>query len=141
MAAVELAAANTAWHLAGRTFRPTPPSIGTPVGCRSPRNPGSRLVSTPLVVAVPRSTRGCTIGAMASVVKRTISVPADVFAAVEAEVTDDESLSSLFSEGARLLLRRRAGERAIAAYESERGPISQAALDEADRLLDGPGPS
>jgi len=76
---------------------------------------------------------------MASVVKRTISVPADVFAAVEAEVTNQESLSTLFSEGARLLLRQRAGERAIATYESEYGPISQDALDEADRLLDEVG--
>lgn len=76
---------------------------------------------------------------MASVVKRTISVPADVFAAVEAEVGDGESLSTLFSEGARLLLRRRAGERAIAAYESEHGPISQVSLEQADRLLDGAG--
>ena len=76
---------------------------------------------------------------MASVVKRTISVPTDVFAAVEAEVTAGESLSTLFSEGARLLLRQRAGQRAIALYEAEHGPISQAALDEADRLLDEAG--
>jgi hypothetical protein len=76
---------------------------------------------------------------MATVVKRTISVPADVFAAVEAEVTDVESLSTLFSEGARLLLRQRAGVRAIAAYEADHGPISQTALEEADRLLDQAG--
>lgn len=76
---------------------------------------------------------------MTSVVKRTISVPADVFAAVEAEVTNRESLSALFSEGARLLVRQRAGQRAVAAYESEHGPISQQALDEADRLLDQAG--
>lgn len=76
---------------------------------------------------------------MTSVVKRTISVPADVFAAVETEVRAGESLSSLFTEGARLLLRQRAGERAIAAYESEHGPISQEALAEADRLLDEAG--
>lgn len=76
---------------------------------------------------------------MPSVVKRTISVPADVFAAVEAEVTSRESLSTLFAEGARLLLRQRAGQRAIATYESEHGPISQQALDEADRLLDEAG--
>jgi len=74
-----------------------------------------------------------------SVIKRTISVPADVFAAVEAEVTDGESLSTLFSEGARLLLRQRAGERAIATDEFEHGPISREALDEADRLLDEAG--
>ncbi len=85
------------------------------------------------------STVGCTIEAMASVVKRTISVPTDVFAAVEAEVTSTESLSTLFSEGARLLLRQRAGQRAIALYEAEHGPISQTALDDADRLLDEAG--
>ena len=79
------------------------------------------------------------MGDMASVVKRTISVPTDVFAAVEAEVTTTESLSTLFSEGARLLLRQRAGQRAIALHEAEHGPISQAALDEADRLLDDAG--
>ncbi len=77
--------------------------------------------------------------AMTSVVKRTISVPADVFAAVEAEVAEGESLSTLFSDGARLLLRQRAGERAVASYESEHGPISQEALEEADRLLDEAG--
>ena len=76
---------------------------------------------------------------MASVVKRTISVPADVFAAVERERTDDESLSTLFSEGARLLVRQRAGVRAIALYEAENGPITDAALDEADRALDEAG--
>jgi hypothetical protein len=76
---------------------------------------------------------------MSSVVKRTISVPADVFAAVEAEVSAGESLSTLFAEGARLLLRQRAGERAIAEYEAEHGPISQAALDEADQILDEAG--
>ncbi len=76
---------------------------------------------------------------MTSVVKRTISVPADVFAAVEAEVTASQSLSTLFSEGARLLLRQRAGERAVTAYEAEHGPISQDALREADRLLDEAG--
>ena len=76
---------------------------------------------------------------MTSVVKRTISVPADVFAAVEAEVGDGESLSTLFAEGARLLLRQRAGERAVATYESEHGQISQHALDDADRLLDEAG--
>jgi hypothetical protein len=76
---------------------------------------------------------------MSTVVKRTISVPADVFAAIEAELVDGESLSTLFSDGARLLIRQRAGERAIAAYESEHGPISQGALNEADRLLDEAG--
>ena len=76
---------------------------------------------------------------MSSVVKRTISVPSDVFAAVDAEVTPAESLSTLFSEGARLLLRQRAGQRAIALYEAECGRISEAALDEADRLLDAAG--
>ncbi|MGI8677349.1 MAG: hypothetical protein ACR2LX_01400 [Jatrophihabitans sp.] len=76
---------------------------------------------------------------MSGVVKRTISVPTDVFAAVEAEVTDSESLSTLFSEGARLLLRQRAGARAIAMYEAERGQISQDALTQADRLLDEAG--
>ncbi|HEX3828738.1 MAG TPA: hypothetical protein VHV82_15850 [Sporichthyaceae bacterium] len=78
---------------------------------------------------------------MGSVVKRTISVPADVFAAVqaEAEAASGESVSNLFAEGARLLLRQRAGRRAIAAYEAEHGPISPAALAEADRLLDESG--
>lgn len=54
-------------------------------------------------------------------------------------MTTTESLSTLFSEGARLLLRQRAGQRAIALHEAEHGPISQAALDEADRLLDDAG--
>lgn len=67
--------------------------------------------------------------------KRTISVPADVFAAIEAEAGDGESVSTLFSEGARLLLRQRAGQSAIATYEAEHGTISKGALDEADRLL------
>ena len=76
---------------------------------------------------------------MTGVVKRTISVPADVFAAVEAEVAPGESVSTLFSEGARLLLRRRAALRGIAAYEDERGPISAAALAAADAELDAAG--
>jgi len=77
--------------------------------------------------------------AVPKVVKRTISVPADVFAAVEAEAGDGESLSTLFSEGARLLLRERAGRRALADYEAEHGPLPLSALEEADRLLDAAG--
>jgi hypothetical protein len=76
---------------------------------------------------------------MGSVVKRTISVPAEIFAAVQAEAAGGESVSTLFAEGARLLLRQRAGRRAIAAYEAEHGPISVEALAEADRLLDEAG--
>lgn len=73
---------------------------------------------------------------MTRAVKRTISVPAEVFTAVEAEVADRESVSTFFSEGARLLLRRRAAERGIAQYESEHGRLTQDELAEADRLLD-----
>lgn len=76
---------------------------------------------------------------MSSVVKRTISVPADVFAAVESEVGAGESVSAMFSEGARLLLRQRSARRAVADYEARNGPMPQAALDEADRLLDEAG--
>ncbi len=42
-------------------------------------------------------------------------------------------------EGARLLLRRRAGHRAVASYEAEHGQLGQEALDEADRQLDQAG--
>lgn len=38
-----------------------------------------------------------------------------------------------------MLLRQRAGERAVATYESEHGPISQDALAVADRFLDEAG--
>lgn len=54
-------------------------------------------------------------------------------------MSDREALSTLFSEGARLLLRQRAGQRAIEAYEAENGAISKDSLNEADRLLDEAG--
>ncbi|MCL2850640.1 MAG: hypothetical protein FWE61_11470, partial [Micrococcales bacterium] len=50
-----------------------------------------------------------------------------------------ESLSELFSEGARLLLRQRAALRGIAAYEAEHGQISAQALAAADAELDAAG--
>jgi len=76
---------------------------------------------------------------MTTVVKRTISVPTDVFEAVAAQVGPGESLSELFSEGARLLLRQRSAMLAVAEYEAEHGPISAEALAAADAELDAAG--
>ena len=78
-------------------------------------------------------------GFMATVVKRTISVPSDIFTAVQAEIEPTESISELFSQGAKMLVQRRAALRGIHAFESEYGVISADELARADATLDAAG--
>ena len=80
---------------------------------------------------------------MALVVKRSLSFPADLFAAVEAEArAEGVPVSTLMTAAARQWLVVRAGLRAVAEWEAEHGPFTEAELAEADDLLDRarPGP-
>lgn len=77
---------------------------------------------------------------MATVVKRSISLPADLFAAVEQEAAEDgRTVSAALSEAADLWLVSRRGLRAVRAWEREHGPLTAEELAAADRVLDEAG--
>jgi len=116
-----------------------PPTVGGPAaplgpgrrGVEGPRAAGEPAAARPVGrVRRPQETSGGRQHRRGPGAGRLVLVPRRLA---------EQSLSTLFSEGARLLLGQRAGQRAVAAYESEHGPISQQALDEADRLLDQAG--
>lgn len=71
--------------------------------------------------------------------KRSLSFPPDVFAALEAEArADGIGVSAVLTEAARQWLLVRRGLRAVTAWEAEHGALTLAELTAADRLLDGP---
>ena len=75
---------------------------------------------------------------MSNVVKRSLSFPPDVFAAVEEEaIAAGVGVSTALTEAARQWLVVRRGLRAVADWESEHGALTSDELDAADRLLDG----
>lgn len=75
-------------------------------------------------------------------VKRSLSFPPDVFAALEAEASEEHTtVSALVTEAARRLLVARAGMRAVAQWEAEHGALTADELAAADRELDAAGTS
>ena len=77
---------------------------------------------------------------MGTVVKRSISLPADLFAAVEQEAAEDgRTVSAALSEAADLWLVSRRGLRAVRAWEREHGALTAEELAAADRVLDKAG--
>jgi hypothetical protein len=79
-------------------------------------------------------------GVMATVVKRSISLPADLFAALEHEAAEDgRTVSATISEAADLWLGSRRGLRAVRAWEREHGALTADELAAADRVLDEAG--
>jgi hypothetical protein len=72
-----------------------------------------------------------------AVVKRSVSIDADVAAAAEAAATEDGvSFSAWLSEAARRQLRVREGLRGVAEWESDAGALSPDELAAGELLLD-----
>lgn len=77
---------------------------------------------------------------MSSVVKRSISLPSDLFAALEQEaIAEDRTMSSVVAEATTAWLTTRRGLAAVRAWESEHGALTPAELAAADDALDGAG--
>jgi hypothetical protein len=77
---------------------------------------------------------------MATVVKRSISLPVDLFEELEQEAADDgRSVSAALTEAADLWLVTRRGLRAVRAWEREHGALTAEELATADRVLDRAG--
>jgi hypothetical protein len=75
-----------------------------------------------------------------TVVKKSLSFRADLYAAVEAEARADGSTpSAAFAEAATLWLATRRGVRAVRSWEAEHGALPPEELAEADRVLDEAG--
>jgi negative regulator of sigma E activity len=77
---------------------------------------------------------------MSSVVKRSVSLPADLFARLENEAAEEgRTVSAALSEAADLWLSMIKGLRAVRAWERENGALTAAELAEADAVLDRAG--
>ena len=75
---------------------------------------------------------------MSSVVKRSISLPSDVFAALELQAAEEgRTVSAALADAADLWLATRRGLRAVRAWERAHGGLTAEELAEADRALDG----
>ena len=84
-------------------------------------------------MVVPRSYHG----EVSKVVKRSLSFPSEVFAAIEEEARDaGVPVSALVTEATRRWLTIRRGLRAVAEYEAEHGEPTAADLAWADKQLD-----
>lgn len=81
--------------------------------------------------------RGSTIERMAGVVKRSVSLPSDVFDELEQEAAREGlPLSAALTEAAQQWLVVRRGLREVAAWEREHGAFTEAELAAADAVLD-----
>ena len=77
---------------------------------------------------------------MSSVVKRSISLPTELFDALEDEATaEGRTVSSILSEATELWLVTRRGIAAVRAWEREHGELTAAELAAADEALDRAG--
>lgn len=77
---------------------------------------------------------------MSSVVKRSISLPSDVFAALEHQAAEEgRTVSAALADAADLWLATRSGLKAVRSWEREHGALTADELAEADRLLDSAG--
>lgn len=77
---------------------------------------------------------------MATVVKRSVSLPAELFAALEQEAAQDgRTMSATLTEAADLWLLSRRGLRAVRAWEREHGALTADELAAADRVLNDAG--
>lgn len=77
---------------------------------------------------------------MSSVVKRSISLPAEIFEALELQAAKEgRTVSAALADAADLWLATRRGLRAVRAWEREHGTLTADELAEADRVLDQAG--
>lgn len=80
------------------------------------------------------------MGDMSSVVKRSISLPSEVFEALEQQAAaDGRTISAELADAAELWLHTRRGLRAVRAWERVHGALTADELADADRLLDRAG--
>lgn len=94
------------------------------------------VIANRLALVVPWSYHG----QMSSVVKRSVSLPADVFEALEQQATEEgRTVSAALADAAELWLATRRGLRAIRAWEREHGALTAEELAAADRELDRVG--
>lgn len=77
---------------------------------------------------------------MSSVVKRSISLPAEIFEALELQAAKEgRTVSAALADAADLWLATRRGLRTVRAWEREHGTLTADELAEADRVLDQAG--
>lgn len=77
---------------------------------------------------------------MSSVVKRSISLPAELFREMELQAAEEgRTVSSALADAADLWLAARRGLRSVRAWEREHGMLSAEELANADRVLDRAG--
>lgn len=77
---------------------------------------------------------------MSSVVKRSVSLPAELFERLENEAAEDgRTVSATLADAADLWLSTRKGLRAVRAWERANGELSATELSEADSILDRAG--
>ncbi len=77
---------------------------------------------------------------MSSVVKRSVSLPSDVFEALERHVAEEgRTVSAALADAAGLWLATRRGLRSVRAWEREHGTLNADELADADRTLDRAG--
>jgi hypothetical protein len=77
---------------------------------------------------------------MPGVVKRSISLPADVYEALEVEAAEEgRTVSSALADAADLWLATKRGLRGVRAWERQHGALTAEELAAADRELDRAG--
>lgn len=74
---------------------------------------------------------------MSSVVKRSVSLPSEVFEALELQAAaEGRTISAALADAADLWLSTRRGLRAVRSWEREHGTLTAQELADADRTLD-----
>ncbi len=77
---------------------------------------------------------------MSTVVKRSVSLPAELFERLEHEAAEDgRTVSATLADAADLWLSTRKGLRAVRAWERTNGALTAAELADADQVLDRAG--
>ena len=77
---------------------------------------------------------------MSSVVKRSVSLPAELFARLENEAAEEgRTVSATLADAADLWLSTRKGLKAVRAWERANGALTASELAEADAILDDAG--
>jgi metal-responsive CopG/Arc/MetJ family transcriptional regulator len=77
---------------------------------------------------------------MSSVVKRSVSLPSELFERLESEAAEQgQSVSAALADAADLWLSTRKGLKAVRAWERAHGALTAKELAEADAILDGAG--
>lgn len=97
---------------------------------------GTPLAYEGVTLVIPRYYHGD----MGGVVKKSVSVPAEIWAAAEEEAAArGTTVSALIAEALDHLVTIQRGLRAVAEYEAENGPFTEEELAWADALFDEHG--